>query len=119
MLNGAEYEIKVSDDVYGLLDVLSTYKPDIVIIGDYFMRDEDVLSLVDLVLNKIKIKPKAVIVHGLFERHDSFEIRLKKLGVKHCIQNIMDNEQIMKMNRKLTDFVAQECIRHRLVKKED
>lgn len=117
MLNGAEYEVKVSDDVFGLLDVLSSYKPDIVIIGDYFMKDDDVLSLVDLVLNKIKIKPKAVIVHGLFERYDSFEVRLKQLGVKHCIQNIMDNEQIMKMNRKLTDFVAQECIESGLVKR--
>lgn len=117
MLNGAEYTVKILDDIEGVLNVLMEYQPDIVLIGDYLMRDEEVLSLIDLILKDIKIKPETVIVHGLFERNDTFELHLKKKGVAHCIQNVMDNEQLMEMNKKLLNAVAQECVTHGLVKK--
>jgi len=117
ILNGAEFTVKVLDNISGILNVLMNYEPDIVLIGDYFMQDEELLELVDLILQDIKIKPEAIIVHGLFERHDSLETRLKMKGVTHCIQNVMDHEQIMEMNKKLLDTVIQECIKHDLVKK--
>ena len=116
MSNGAEFTVKVTDDISGLVDVLADYKPDIVLIGDYFMKDEEMLNLVDLIQKDIKIKPVSVIVHGLFERKDTFEAYLKKQGVKHCVQNVMDNEQLIRMNRKLLDFVSHECATRNLVK---
>jgi hypothetical protein len=117
MLNGADYTVKIIDDIEGVLNVLMDYQPDIVLIGDYLMRDEEVLSLIDLILKDIKIKPESVIVHGLFERNDPFELHLKKKGVAHCVQNVMDNEQLMEMNKKLLNAVTQECVTHGLVKK--
>lgn len=117
MLNGAEFTVKVIDDILGVLTVLMEYQPDIVLIGDYFMRDEEVLELIELILKDIKIKPEAVIMHGLFERNDLFELRLKKMGIAHCVQNVMDNEQIREMNKKLLDAVTHECVKHGLVKK--
>ncbi len=117
MLNGAEFTVKVIDDILGVLTVLMEYQPDIVLIGDYFMRDEEVLELIELILKDIKIKPEAVIMHGLFERNDSFELRLKKMGIAHCVQNVMDNEQIREMNKKLLYAVTHECVTHGLVKK--
>ena len=117
MLNGAEFTIKVMDDLAGILTVLMEYQPDIVLIGDYFMRDEELMELVDLILKDIKIKPSSIIVHGLFERYDSLEAQLKKKGVTHCIQNIMDHEQMLEMNKALLDVVFYECMRHELVQK--
>jgi len=117
MLNGADYTVKVIDDIDLVLTVLMEYQPDIVLIADYFMQDDQVLSLIDLILKDIKIKPDSIIVHGLFERNDIFEVQLKKKGVRHCVQNVMDHDQLMKMNRRLADTVAQECIERKLVKK--
>lgn len=117
MLNGAEFTVKVIDDILGVLTVLMEYQPDIVLIGDYFMQDEEVLELIEMILKDIKIKPEAIIMHGLFERNDVFEIRLKKMGIAHCVQNVMDNEQIREMNKKLLDAVTHECVKHGLVKK--
>lgn len=116
LLNGASFEVKVIDNVADVLNTLSTYQPDVVLIGDFHLEDSQVLSLVDLIKNSIKIKPKAVIVHGLFERGDLFEIELKKHGAEHCIQNVMDNESILKMNRKLSDFVSNTCVKAGLIK---
>ena len=116
MLNGAEFEVKVIDDINSVLNVLMDFQPDIVLIGDYFMRDEELTSLVDLILKDIKIKPEAVIMHGLFERNDPFEMQLKKRGITHCVQNVMDNEQIRDMNKKLLDTVTNECAKHNLIK---
>jgi len=117
MLNGADYIVKVIDDIDLVLTVLMEYQPDIVLIGDYFMHDGQILSLIDLILQDIKIKPDSIIVHGLFERNDIFEVQLKKKGIKHCIQNVMDQDQLIKMNRKLANAVARECIERGLVKK--
>ena len=117
MLNGAEYTVKLLDDINGILHVLADYQPDIVLIGDYLMQDDQILSLIDLILKDIKIKPETVVVHGLFERNDIFELHLKKKGVRHCVQNVMNHEQIIQMNRKLADFVGEECAKRGLVKK--
>lgn len=110
MLNGAEYSVKILDRVGDLFEVLATYQPDIVIIGDYFLEDGQLEAIIKLLQSDIKIKPKSIMIHGLFERDELFEIKLKKLGVTHCIQNVMDNEEILKMNRKLADAVAQNCV---------
>jgi DNA-binding NtrC family response regulator len=117
MLNGAEYTVKIMDEITGILTVLMEYQPDIVLIGDYFMRDEELMELIDLILKDIKIKPSSIIVHGLFERHDALEAKLKKKGIVHCIQNVMDHEQLMEMNKRLLETVEQECMKHELIKK--
>lgn len=117
MLDGAKYSVKILDHPGNLLSVLADYQPDGVLIGDYFLEDREIEVMIDLLLNTIKIKPKFVIVHGLFERDEIFELKLKKLGVVHCIQNVMDNEEILKMNRKLAGAVARECIDRGLTKK--
>lgn len=116
LLNGADFEVKVIDNIADILTALADYQPDIVLIGDFYLDDAQILSLIDLIKNSIKIKPKAIIVHGLFERDDLFELELKKHGAMHCIQNVMDNESILKMNRKLSDFVTGECVKSGLVK---
>lgn len=110
MLNGAEYSVKILDRIGDLFEVLATYQPDIVIIGDYFLEDGQLEAMIKLLQSEIKIKPKSIMIHSLFERDELFELKLKKLGVVHCIQNVMDNEEILKMNRKLADAVAQNCI---------
>lgn len=112
--NGADYKIKVITDIGELLNALATYQPDIVLIGDYFMDDERLLNLVTLVTENIKIKPKAVMVHGLFERDGKFEFQLKQMGVRRCIQNVMNQDELLEMNRKLANSVAEECIKRGL-----
>ncbi len=116
LLNGAEYIVKIVDNIGNLLDDLATFQPDIVLIGDYFLDNNQIINLAKLIQDNIKIRPKSVIVHGLFEREDIFEYELKKKGIKRCIQNVMDNDQMLRMNRKLSDFVAQECAEHNLLK---
>ena len=116
MLNGAEYVVKILDRIGDLLDVLATYQPDMVLIGDYFLEDNQLEAIIGLLQSDIKIKPKSIMIHSLFERDEIFELKLKKRGIIHCIQNVMDNEEILKMNRKLADAVAQNCIERGLVK---
>ena len=116
MLNGAEYTVKILDRIEDLIEVLATYQPDIVIIGDYFLEDSQLEAILGLLQGNIKIKPKSIMIHGLFERDELFELTLKKMGVIHCIQNVMDNEEILKMNRKFADAVAHHCIEIGLVK---
>lgn len=113
--NGADYKIKVVTDVGELLSACMDYQPDVVLIGDYFMESGQLLSLVKLIKDNIKIKPKAVIVHGLFERDDMFEFKLKQMGVRRCIQNVMNQDELLEVNRKLSNLVADECIKQRLV----
>jgi hypothetical protein len=78
------------------------------------MDDERLLNLVTLVTENIKIKPKAVIVHGLFERDGKFEFQLKQMGVRRCVQNVMNQDELLEMNRKLANSVAEECIKRGL-----
>lgn len=113
--NGADYKIKIIVELGEVLDVCATYQPDVVLIGDYFMDEDRLLSLAELITSNIKIKPKAVIVHGLFERDDIFEFKLKRLGVKRCIQNVMNQDELLEMNRKLANSVAEECVKRGLV----
>jgi len=118
MISGTDFTVKVLDDINNILNVMSTYRPDIVLIGDYTFEDDQLLSLVDLVLTNIKVKPDVVIIHGLFERHDLLEVKLKRKGVLRCVQNVLDNEQIMTMNKILVDFVSRTCIDKGMIKKE-
>ena len=113
--NGAIYKIKVIVNLAELLDALMNFQPDIVLIGDFFMDQEQLLNILKLILENIKIKPKVIIVHGLFERDDLFEIKLKNMGVKRCIQNVINQDELLEMNRKLSDIVAEECIKRGLI----
>ena len=62
-------------------------------------------------------KPKAVILHGLIPKTE-FELKdLEKTGIKFCNQNTMDDEGFRLSNKKLVDFVADECRKYGLVKK--
>lgn len=113
--NGADYTIKVVTDIGELLAACTNFQPDVVLIGDYFMDDERLLNLVKLVTENIKIKPKTVIVHGLFERDGKFEFNLKKMGIKRCVQNVLNQDELLAMNRKLADAVAEECTKKGLI----
>lgn len=114
--NGADYQIKVIIDVRELLEVCMKFQPDLVLIGDYFMDEQRLLNLIKLLTEDIKMKPKGIIVHGLFERDSMFEFELKRLGVKRCIQNVMNQDELLEMNRKLANSVAEECIKRGLVR---
>ncbi len=60
---------------------------------------ERLLNLVKLVTENIKIRLKAVIVHGLFERGGKFEFQLKQMGVRKCIQNVDEpGDELLEMN---------------------
>lgn len=116
-----EYEKKAIycgvDDLSGIiLNELMSYQPDIVLINDYAMSEGDVLNMVDLI-NGIKIQPEEIIIHGLFRRSSIFEAQLRMKKAKRCIQNTMNHEQLIEMNKKLIDFVNKECVEHGLVGK--
>lgn len=116
-----EYEKKAIysgiDNLSGnILNDLMMFQPDIVLINDYAMSEGDIVNMIELV-KKIKIQPDEIIIHGLYARSSTFEIQLKRMNVKRCIQNIMNPEQLRQMNKKLIDFVDNECISRGLVKK--
>lgn len=116
-----EYEKKAIyhgiDDLSGnILNDLMMFQPDIVLINDYAMSEGDILNMIDLI-RKVKIQPDEILIHGLFERSQRFEVQLNIKRAKRCIQNVMNSEQLMEMNQKLIDFVNNECIEHGLVKK--
>lgn len=116
-----EYEKRVIycgiDTLTGIiLTELMNYQPDIVLINDYAMSEEDVLNMIDLI-KEIKIQPNEIIVHGLFERGSIFETQLKMKNAKRCIQNVMAHQQLIEMNEKLINFVDNVCVEHGLIKK--
>ena len=116
-----EYEKKALyhgiDDLSGnILNDLMMFQPDIVLINDYAMSEGDIINMIELV-RRIKIQPDEIVIHGLFERSSTFELQLKIRKVKRCIQNIMNSEQLREMNKKLINFVDNECIERGLVKK--
>lgn len=115
MLDGANYQVKVLYRLETLLNELALFQPDVVIIGDYFLEERQLEAITSLIQSDIKIKPKIVLIHGLFERDELFKARLKKMGIGYCAQSVMDNEEILKMNKKLVDFVGQECVEGGLV----
>lgn len=105
------------DDLTGaILNELMAFQPDIVLINDYAMREGDILNMIELI-RKVKIQPEEIIIHGLFRRSAIFETQLKMKKVKRCIQNTMDHEQLIEMNKKLIDCVNKECVDRGLVKK--
>jgi two-component system response regulator (stage 0 sporulation protein F) len=111
-----EYETKV---VYGDregLNLLYDYQPDVVIMFDSVYNMDDTKALAGLMM-KSSHKPKTLILHGLFPKTE-LEIRaLEKDGIKFCNQNSMDDEGFRVSNKKLADFVADECRKHGLIKR--
>ena len=111
-----EYETKV---VYGDkegLNLLYDYQPDIVIMYESLFSMDDTKELAGLMMSSSH-KPKAVILHGLIPKTEFELIELRKAGIKFCNQNSMDDEGFRLSNKKLVDFVADECRKHGLVKK--
>ena len=110
-----EYETKVEYGDKEGLNVLYDYCPDIVIMYDSLYNMEDTKQLAGLMMNSSH-KPKAVILHGLFPKMEIELKELKKMGVQYCNQNAMDDSGLRLSNQKLADFVAKECVKHRLVR---
>ncbi len=116
-----EYETKV---VYGDrgdlakegLNVLYDYQPDVVIMYDSLFDMEDTKQFAGLMMNSSH-KPKTLILHGLIPKMEYEIIGLRKMGIQFCNQNSMDDAGFRTSNKKLSDFVAKECIKHGLVKK--
>ncbi len=118
--NPGEYEIRVAYDLkeatamFGDNSVYG-FHPDIVIMYDIHREFAELDKIIDYLMT-ISFKPKEIIVHGIFPRND-FEIeRLEGKNVTYCSQNIMNDEDLRKMNKILIDFVARACIKHKLVK---
>jgi len=118
--NPGEYEVKV---VYSIKEAFELFgdksiygfSPDIVIIYDFNIELTDIDKLADYIMS-LSFKPKEVIMHGIFPRTD-FEItQLERKGITYCNQNIMNDEELRSMNKKLIDFVGKECIRLGLIK---
>jgi len=113
-----EYETKV---IYGGgqgLNPLYDYQPDIVIMYDSLYNMEDTKQLAYMMMNSSH-KPKALILHGLIPK-TAYEIHeLEQAGIKFCNQNSMDDEGFRVSNKKLSDFVAKECVKQGLIKKRD
>ena len=119
--NPGEYEVKV---VYSVKDAIGlfkdnsiyTFSPDIVVIYDFNIEMDVIENFADYMMST-SFKPKRVILHGIFPRGDYEIAQLKKRGITYCNQNVMTDEEFRKMNKRLIDFVAEECIKHKLVKK--
>ena len=112
-----EYETRVLYNDREGLNCLYTYQPDIVIMYDALYNMEDTKELAALMM-KSSHRPKVVILHGLIPKTDFEMLQLKKLGIQFCNQNAMNDEIFRTSNNKLVDFVAKECIKHGLVKKD-
>lgn len=108
-----EYEIKEINDYAKILDELYDYKPDVVVVYDIHYGVEHLASIVA----KSSHKPKIVILHSMFPKHDIEVIELKKQGIIYCNQNTMTDEELRKANMRLIDLVNQECLKRNLVKK--
>lgn len=111
-----EYEMKVAYGDREGLNHLYDYYPDIVIMYDALYNMEDTKELAALMMSSSH-KPKTVILHGMFPKMEVELIELKKLGIQYCNQNSMDDDGLRVSNKKLSDFVASECRRFGLVKK--
>lgn len=119
--NPGEYETKVAysfDEAVDLFHPSSLYEfsPDIVIIYDANAEFEELTKLPDYIMG-ISHKPRKVIVHGIFPRTDYEIAQLKKKGILYCDQNVCTDEDFRKINKKLIDFIADECINLGLIKK--
>ncbi|MDD5618389.1 MAG: response regulator [Candidatus Omnitrophica bacterium] len=112
----AEYETKVAYGDREGLNLLYDYQPDIVIMYDSTYNMEDTKQLAGLMM-KSSHRRKAVILHGLIPKMDYDIMELERMGIKFCNQNAMDDEGFRTSNKKLSDFVAKECVRLGLVKK--
>lgn len=118
--NPGEYETKI---VYSLKDAMGlftdnsiyVFSPDLVVIYDFNIEMDIIENFADYMMST-SFKPKQVILHGIFPRSDYEVTQLKKKGITYCNQNVMTDEEFRKMNKKLIDFVADECIKHKLVK---
>lgn len=118
--NPGEYEIKVVYSLKEALDLfhprsLYAFSPDIVVIYDFNTDIENIDELADYIMSTSH-KPKEVIMHGIFPRNDYEIIKLKEKSITYCNQNILTDEGFREMNKKLIDFVAKECLKHKLVK---
>ena len=118
--NPGDYEIKVVYSLKEAFDLfgpksLYGFSPDIVIMYDFNTELTEIDKLADYIMS-LSFKPKEVIMHGIFPRSDYEIMQLEKKGITYCNQNIMTDEELRNMNKKLIDFVGKECVRLGLVK---
>lgn len=119
--NKGDYEIKV---VFSLEEAMEldgpnsvyTFHPDIVVMYDFDMKFEDLMNFADYMAH-ISFKPKKIIIHGVLPRSDFEILQLKKKNIAYCSQAIFNDEDLIKMNKKLIDFVGKECLKYGLCKK--
>jgi len=120
--NPGEYEVRVAYDLKEATAMFGDnsiygFHPDIVIMYDIHREFAELDKIIDYLMT-ISFKPKEIIVHGIFPRND-FEVeRLQRKNVTYCSQNIMNDEDLRKMNKILIDFVARECAKLKLLKKK-
>lgn len=107
-----EYEIKEINDYGNILEELYDYQPDVVVVYDTHDKVDNLASMVA----KSSHKPKVVILHSMFPKHEVEIDELKKQGIIYCNQNTMTDEELRKANIKLIDLVNQECLKKNLVK---
>lgn len=112
-----EYEIKaIFTDKEGL-HPLYDFQPDIVIMYEGLYSPGDTENLAGLMMRSSH-KPKILILHGLIPKMDFDVAKLKQEGIQFCNQNTMNYDMIMKSNDILSEFIADECRKYGLVKKE-
>lgn len=118
--NPGEYEIRVVYSIKESMDIFRSgsvygFSPDIIIMYDFNTEFREIDKLADYIMHTSH-KPKEIIVHGILPRNDYEIMQLRNKGITYCNQNILTDEDFRKINKKLIDFVAKECIKHRLVK---
>jgi two-component system, response regulator, stage 0 sporulation protein F len=114
-LAGGDYDVRVSYDVKEALNLIYSYQPDIVVMYDCFFNPDDAKEFGGLMM-KSSHKPKSVILHGLIPRTQFQVMELEQNGIQFCNQNTMNDENLRATNKKLVDYVNQECIKHKLLK---
>jgi len=118
--NIGEYEIKVAYSLNEAMELFSPnslyeFIPDIVVLYDFSTQLEDIDKFADYMM-QTSFKPKEIIMHGILPRTDFEIVQLKKKGIKYCNQNVLTDEGLRSMNKKLIDFVSNECLALGLVK---
>lgn len=111
-----DYEIKVICTDREGMNPLYDYQPDIVIMYEGLYSHGDTEQLAGLFMHSSH-KPYTLILHGLIPKMAYDVFKLKQEGIQFCNQNTMSYEMTMKANDILSEFIAEECRKHGLVKK--
>jgi len=119
--NPGEYETKVAYSLQEAMEIYGSnslygFSPDVVVLFDFNVPYEDIEKFAEYIM-ATSFKPKKIIIHGILPRPDIEIARLEKEGIVYCNQNVFTEDELRKMNQRLIDTVARECIKLDLVKK--